>query len=149
MKKIIISLAAGAFLLAGCSSATQAPVTEASPTEAPATDAQLMPPTESSPTPESAMKSENAKIFTVTGKNFSFDVKEMKVKKGDTVTVTFKNEDGFHDWRVDEFNAATKQIPAGKEDTVTFIADKTGTFEYYCSVGQHRKNGMVGKLIVE
>lgn len=91
----------------------------------------------------------NTKAFTVTGGNFSFDVKEMKVKKGDTVTITFKNAEGFHDWKVDEFNAATKQLQAGTEETITFVADKAGTFEYYCSVGQHRANGMVGNLIVE
>lgn len=87
--------------------------------------------------------------FTVTGKSFSFDIKEMKVKKGDKVKVTFINAEGFHDWKLDEFNVATKQIAAGQSETVEFTADKTGTFEYYCSVGQHRKNGMSGKLIVE
>jgi plastocyanin len=71
------------------------------------------------------------------------------VKKGDTVTITFKNSVGFHDWKLDEFKAATAKLAAGKEETVTFVADKTGTFEYYCSVGQHRANGMVGNLIVE
>jgi plastocyanin len=90
-----------------------------------------------------------AKTFTVSGSNFAFDVKEMKVKKGDTVTVTFKNVDGMHDWKLDEFNAATQQIQAGAEETITFVADTAGTFEYYCSVGKHRANGMVGKFIVE
>lgn len=33
--------------------------------------------------------------------------------------------------------------------SVTFVADETGTFEYYCSVGNHRGQGMIGKLIVE
>ena len=89
------------------------------------------------------------KAFTVVGSNFSFDVKTMTVKKGDTVKVTFKNSDGFHDWNLDEFNAHTKKIQAGAEETVTFTADKTGTFEYYCSVGNHRKMGMVGKITVE
>jgi plastocyanin len=86
---------------------------------------------------------------TVVGTNMVFDVKEIRVKKGDTVRVTFKNEEGFHDWVIDEFNAKTKQIGAGKEETVEFVADQTGTFEYYCSVGKHRENGMVGTLIVE
>jgi cytochrome c oxidase subunit II len=89
------------------------------------------------------------KTFTVTASNFAFDVKEMKVKKGDTVSVTVKNEEGFHDWKLDEFNATTQKLKAGSEETVTFTADKTGTFEYYCSVGSHRAMGMVGKLIVE
>ncbi len=87
--------------------------------------------------------------FTVTGKGLSFDLKEMKVKKGDKVKVTFINAEGFHDWVLDEFNVKTKQIAAGQSETVEFTADKTGTFEYYCSVGKHRQNGMFGKLIVE
>lgn len=90
------------------------------------------------------------KEFVVEAGNFKFSVKEMKVKKGDTVRVVFKNTEGFHDWVLDEFaGAKTKQLQAGKEETIEFVVDKTGTFEYYCSVGQHRANGMVGKLIVE
>jgi plastocyanin len=89
------------------------------------------------------------KQFTITGSNFAYDVKEIKVKKGDTVEVKFINADGFHDFVIDEFNAKTKQLKAPGEETITFIADKTGTFEYYCSVGSHKQMGMVGKLIVE
>jgi len=73
----------------------------------------------------------------------------MRVKEGDEVSITFRSVDGFHDWVVDEFDAATEKVETDGETTVTFIADKTGTFEYYCSVGQHRANGMVGTLIVE
>lgn len=91
----------------------------------------------------------STRTFTVEGSNFSFSLKEMRVKKGDTVKVVFTNKDGFHDWSLDEFSAVTKQIPAGQSETVQFVADKAGTFEYYCSVGEHRQNGMVGKLIVE
>ena len=86
---------------------------------------------------------------TVVGTNMVFDLKEIRVKKGDKVRVTFKNEEGFHDWVLDEFNVKTKQIGAGQEEVVEFTADKAGTFEYYCSVGKHRQNGMFGKLIVE
>jgi len=92
---------------------------------------------------------QNTKNFTVTGTNFAFDVTEMRVKKGDTVVVTFVNSEGFHDWVLDEFNVRTSQLQPGEEETITFVADKVGEFEYYCSVGQHRAQGMVGKLIVE
>jgi nitrite reductase (NO-forming) len=71
------------------------------------------------------------------------------VKLGETVRINLTNEQGFHDWVIDEFNARTKQINAGQTDTVEFVADKVGTFEYYCSVGNHRQMGMIGKLIVE
>lgn len=87
--------------------------------------------------------------FDVTGTNFEFSVKEMRVKKGDTVLIRFSNEGGFHDWVIDEFNASTPRISEGGEAMVEFVADKAGEFEYYCSVGSHRQLGMVGRLIVE
>lgn len=87
--------------------------------------------------------------FTVTASEFKYDVSEMKVKKGTKVTIVFKNAEGFHDWVLDEFKAKTKQIKEGESETISFVADTAGTFEYYCSVGKHRQMGMVGKLIVE
>jgi plastocyanin len=90
-----------------------------------------------------------ATTFDVEASNFKFSKKDMIVKQGDTVTVNLSVKEGFHDFTLDEFNAKTKQLGAGGTETITFIAGKTGTFEYYCSVGQHRKMGMVGKLVVE
>lgn len=92
---------------------------------------------------------QQVRTFDVEGKPFEFTPKEIKVKKGDMVVINFTNTEGFHDWVIDEFNARTKQIPAGQTETIQFVADKTGTFEYYCSVPTHRQKGMVGKLIVE
>lgn len=89
------------------------------------------------------------KTFTITGRNFSFSQAELRVKKGDTVRINFTTVEGFHDWVLDEFSAATKQVSAGNSSSVEFVASKSGTFEYYCSVGSHRQMGMVGKLIVE
>jgi plastocyanin len=90
------------------------------------------------------------KEFTVEGSNFKFLPATLTVNKGDTVKVTFKNTGGFHDFVIDEFNGSkTKQIGADAEETIQFVADKAGTFEYYCSVGNHRGMGMVGKLIVQ
>ena len=88
------------------------------------------------------------KDFTVTGKNFSFSPSTLSVKKGDTVKITFKNAGGMHDFKIDEFNVATSRINDGQEATVTFVADKAGTFNYYCSVGTHRSMGMQGTLTV-
>ncbi len=88
------------------------------------------------------------KEFTVTGTNFAFAPSAITVNKGDTVKITFKNASGFHDFKIDAFNVATKQIPGGQEQTVQFVATKTGSFEYYCSVGKHRAMGMKGTLTV-
>jgi len=103
----------------------------------------------STPTAVMEASDENTQTFNIKGLNFSFDVKEIRVKKGDKVVINFTNTEGFHDFKIDEFAVATKQIKAGETDKISFTSDKTGSFEYYCSVGQHRKNGMWGKLIVE
>ena len=99
---------------------------------------------------KSALGSTNsqAKEFTITGKSFSFTPNSMKVNQGDTVKITFINEEGFHDFVLDEFQVRTKQIQKGQQETVQFIADKAGSFEFYCSVGTHRQMGMKGTLEV-
>jgi len=95
------------------------------------------------------------KTFVLTGDNFKFvmdgvDNPNLVVKEGDKVRIEFTSSKGFHDWVVDEFSAATEQVRDTDGSTfVEFIADKKGTFEYYCSVGKHRANGMKGNLIVE
>ncbi|PIR94770.1 hypothetical protein COT95_02350 [Candidatus Falkowbacteria bacterium CG10_big_fil_rev_8_21_14_0_10_37_6] len=94
------------------------------------------------------MNEDGIKTFIVEGGMFYFSPKEISVNKGDKVKIVFKNVEGVHDWVVDEFNARTKIIKTGETDEVEFIADKTGSFEYYCSVGTHRQQGMVGVLKV-
>lgn len=98
--------------------------------------------------PTSAPTTGATKEFTVTGSNFKFAPATMTVKKGDTVKITFVNSSGTHDWNLDEFNAHSGVIQAGATKTVTFVADKAGSFEYYCAVGEHRQMGMKGTLTV-
>lgn len=78
-----------------------------------------------------------------------FDTKEILVKKGDRVRVTFENVEGFHDFAIAEYSVKTKQIQVGQTDTIEFTADKTGTFEFICTVPTHKDKGMLGQLIVE
>jgi plastocyanin len=88
-------------------------------------------------------------VFTLDSFNYEYSQEEIRVKQGDTVTINLTNSEGYHDWVVDEFDVATAKINNGESASVTFVADKKGTFEYYCSVGIHRQMGMVGILIVE
>lgn len=89
------------------------------------------------------------KVFEVEGSNYEFSVKEMRVNRGDTVRIEFTSMDGIHDWRVDEFGMQTERLAAGESGRVEFVADEVGSFEYYCSVNNHRAMGMVGTLVVE
>jgi cytochrome c oxidase subunit 2 len=90
------------------------------------------------------------KEFTVTGSNFKFDPATLTVNKGDTVKITFKNAGTApHNITFTDFSAASKTITSGANDTVQFVADKAGTFQYYCSVGNHKAMGMVGTLTVK
>jgi thioredoxin 1 len=85
----------------------------------------------------------------VEGKNYSFTPNVITINKGETVTIDFYNSQGFHDFVIDKLNVKTKKINTGNKTSVTFVANKAGEFEFYCSVGNHRAQGMVGKLIVK
>lgn len=94
------------------------------------------------------------KTFVVSSVNFKFVMDgvnnpDIIVNEGDRVRIEFESTDGFHDWVIDEFNAATEKVRPGTPTFVEFVADKKGVYEYYCSIGEHRLHGMVGKFIVE
>lgn len=89
------------------------------------------------------------KEFRVVGKNFAFVPSTITVKKGDKVKIIFENSEGFHDFKIDEYGVATKKTKSPTTEVLEFTADKAGSFEYYCSVGEHRSMGMKGTLKVE
>jgi len=96
----------------------------------------------------------NARTFVIDSSHLRFYMNgvenpDLVVNEGDHVRIEFSSSEGFHDWKIDDFTAATEKVNPGNSTFVEFIADKKGTFEYYCSVGQHRTNGMKGKFIVQ
>lgn len=97
--------------------------------------------------------SESAKIqvrtIEVTGANYSFSPSTLVIRKGVKVNITFKNSGGMHSFVVDELNIKTKVIKDGEQETVSFTPEKAGTFEFYCSVGNHRAMGMKGTITVQ
>lgn len=119
------------------------------------TQSQEMTPDTVVPSVEGA--SDSAMVTTVDGVttvnleagSFYFKPNEIRVKKGDKVKIIMTSKDMMHDFYIDELNVKLPITKAGETNTVEFTPTKTGTFEYYCSVGQHRKNGQVGKIIVE
>jgi nitrite reductase (NO-forming) len=69
---------------------------------------------------------------------------------GDTVRITLINSDPIpHDLKIDAFNIASEELLETDQSTVVeFIADKSGIFEYYCSIEGHLEAGMKGTLLV-
>ncbi|MFC1647244.1 cupredoxin domain-containing protein [Patescibacteria group bacterium] len=90
-----------------------------------------------------------ASIINVEGGSFYFKPNEIRVKKGEKVTIILSAVDGLHDFVIDEFNASTEKIRSGETSEISFTPDKIGEYEFYCSVGDHRAQGMVGTLVVE
>ena len=88
-------------------------------------------------------------VIQLSAEDYSFSEKIITVQKGQRVRIELAVTEGFHDWVVDEFDVATAQVSEGDNTAVEFMADQTGEFEYYCSVGSHRAMGMVGTLIVQ
>ncbi len=96
--------------------------------------------------PETAMV--EGTVTEVVADDFTFDVKEIRVKQGEKLTVSVMNSKGFHDFVIDELAVNSGMIKAGSTMELEIPTDKPGTYEYYCSVGQHRQMGMKGMLIV-
>jgi nitrite reductase (NO-forming) len=70
---------------------------------------------------------------------------------GDTVEITFINGDGIeHDLAISDFNAHSGHtMGLGSSTTLTFVADKSGTFTYTCTIPGHVEAGMYGTFQVD
>lgn len=103
------------------------------------------------PAAQTPPPSSTGKVVTVNvvGSSFAYNPSVIRVKKGDTVKINYTDSDGFHDLVIDGYNLRTERITPGQSSSLEFVADQTGQFAYYCSVGNHRAAGMQGTLIVE
>ena len=105
---------------------------------------------------DSILNDFDVKTFNVIGgPMFEFFVDDVRnadivVNLGDTVRIVYESVGGMpHDFVVDGIEGARTQIwQPGEGETIEFVADVAGEFEYYCSVGAHRAQGMVGRFIV-
>ena len=149
---IVVVLAVAGYALLGGKKATDTATTPSPTTQSMQTTTPAAPAATDSgmAATGSSQPSGATKEFTVTGSGFKFDPATLTVNKGDKVKITFVNSAGTHDWVLDGYtNVKTKVIQGGQQETIEFTADKAGTFEYYCSVGNHRQMGMKGTLVVK
>jgi nitrite reductase (NO-forming) len=104
---------------------------------------------EITPEPEQEEPEETVKEFTMDASNFKYSVKNIEVNQGDRVKIKITNVEGTHDFVLDELNVDSGLLPRNQEQTIEFVADKKGSYEYYCSVGKHRELGMWGTITIK
>lgn len=98
---------------------------------------------------EGSPDAEGVKTFEVEAGSFYFSPNTITVNEGDKVRVIIKSADQRHTFSLDEFNVGSPITEAGQTSIVEFTASRKGSFEFYCSVGEHRANGQIGTLIVQ
>lgn len=110
------------------------------------------PSTESGSDSSAEQNGTQTKSITIDAFNFGFSQSTINVSPGDEVALTLTNSGGQHDWVVDEIpGAQTTVIGSGESETITFTVPESAagkTFAFYCSVGNHRAQGMEGSLVV-
>jgi cytochrome c oxidase subunit 2 len=101
------------------------------------------------PTPAPSPAPQAVKEFTVTAKNWEFAPSSITVKKGDRVRLKITSVDVAHGLALTDFNVSVHVEP-GQTQTVEFVADKVGTFTFFCNVfcGEGHR-GMKGIFVVQ
>lgn len=89
------------------------------------------------------------KTFNVEAYQFGFEPGTIEVNKGDTVHLNLTSRDVEHVFYLPEYEISLK-VDAGETESVTFVADQAGTFEFRCNVycGSGHST-MTGTLIVK
>lgn len=71
--------------------------------------------------------------FRLTTRQFAYEPREIRVKKGDRVRITITSTDVTHGFGIAEYGI-NRQTPPGQPVTVEFVADKPGRFAIFCTV---------------
>ena len=86
--------------------------------------------------------------FQVKASSFEFSPAEITVNKGDQVTIELTSLDVVHGLYLDGYGLQVEVDP-GQTETLTFTADRSGTFRFRCSVTCGDLHPfMIGKLHV-
>lgn len=82
---------------------------------------------------------------------WKFSPETIDVAKGDNVKINLVNKDASqaHSFVIANLNVKSQQIAANSTGSVTFKADKTGSFDIICDVPGHKDAGMVAKINVK
>jgi len=88
------------------------------------------------------------RTFRVDAQQFTYSPSELKVNPGDKVIIQLVSTDVVHGLYVDGYDISIEADP-GQTKTLTFIANKPGSFRFRCNVTCGAMHPfMIGKLTV-
>lgn len=95
------------------------------------------------------LPAQGAETVTVVGKKLKFHPNTLRVPRGETVTVQFKNK-GFvtHSFHVNELDVHSRTIAPDESTTVSFQVGGADTYAFTCEVAEHKVAGMKGTIEV-
>jgi len=73
------------------------------------------------------------RTFRIEARQFAYSPSDLRVNAGDTVTIQLVSTDVTHGIYVDEYGVSMEADP-GQTATLTFRAEKTGSFRLRCNV---------------
>lgn len=82
------------------------------------------------------IKGSRTSAGNVMNPEYTFNIGELETFHVINEDYTTKSD---HNFNIDAFNVHTKDLTYYEGQTITFIADKTGTFEYYCTIHPEMK----------
>jgi cytochrome c oxidase subunit 2 len=89
------------------------------------------------------------KEFNVIAKQWDFSPDTITVNEGNTVILNIESIDVTHGFALSEFGVS-ERLESGKTTTVEFVADKKGSFSFFCNVLCGSGHGsMRGTLVVQ
>jgi heme/copper-type cytochrome/quinol oxidase subunit 2 len=88
------------------------------------------------------------RTFEIDARQYAYSPSELKVNPGDIVTIHLVSTDVVHGLFVDGYDVSVTADP-GQTATLTFVADKPGSFRFRCNVTCGAMHPfMIGKLTV-
>jgi len=99
------------------------------------------------PLPDPAIAPQ-ARTFRMDARQFAYSPSDLQVNLGDTVTIQLLSTDVVHGLYVDDYDVSVEADP-GQTATLTFTADKPGSFRFHCNVTCGAMHPfMIGKITV-
>lgn len=112
-------------------------------------DSQVVEETNDETTTDQTPTSPETKEFNVIAKQWTFLPNTITVNEGDTVILNIESIDVSHGFALPTFGVSEFLSP-GNTVKVEFIADKAGTFSFFCNVSCGvGHSGMRGTLVVQ